>query len=236
MLSRLLLIVVLILIVVENLSYSYMFQNNRLLYRKIVSSTSTSTSSSLLLSSYKLYRMSSTSGINSDGTLKKYDKPIPKTPASIAAFYNDITKLKTLSTTDLLSIEEESGNTPLIWCADQGHVDALQIILSIIEKEDPSFVNIRGFLGNTAISRASRGGFVDCVKTLLKSSSINPNISNEKMQYPLHFAAFKKKYEVVKVLLESKKCDTMVVDRKGRTPAEDTSDESIRSLILESRR
>jgi hypothetical protein len=56
------------------------------------------------------------------------------------------------------------------------------------------------------------------------------------MQYPLHFAAFKKKHDVVKVLLESKKCDTMVLDRKGRTPAEDTSDESIRSLILESRR
>jgi ankyrin repeat protein len=67
------------------------------------------------------------------------------------------------------------------------------------------------------------------------ASSINPNIANEKMQYPLHFAAFKKHQDVVKVLLQSKKCDTMVIDRKGRTPAEDTSDEAIRSLILEAR-
>jgi len=223
MLSRLLLVVLLIL-VVEKLSYSYML-HNRLIYRKIVSH---------LTSERTIIRMSA-SGINIDGSLKKFDKPIPTSMASIAAMNNDIVKLSTLSATDLLAVEE-SGNTALIWCADQGNVDALNYILAIIEKENPSAVNTRGYLGNTAISRASRGGHVDCVAALFKSSSIDPNIANEKLQYPLHFAAFKKKHDVVKVLLESKKCDTMVLDRKGRTPAEDTSDESIRSLILESRR
>jgi ankyrin repeat protein len=224
MLSRLFLVVVVLILIVEKLSYSYML-HNRLLYRKIVSH---------LTRECTIIRMSS-SGINIDGSLKKFDKPIPSSLASLAAINNDIVKLSTLSTIDLLAVEE-SGNTALIWCADTGNVDSLNYILSIIEKENPSAVNTRGYLGNTALSRASRGGHVDCVSSLLKSSSINPNIANEKMQYPLHFAAFKKKHDVVKVLLESKKCDTMVLDRKGRTPAEDTSDESIRSMILESRR
>jgi len=220
MLSRLFLVVVVLILIVEKLSYSYMLHNRLLL--------------SHLTRECTIIRMSS-SGINIDGSLKKFDKPIPSSLASLAAINNDIVKLSTLSTIDLLAVEE-SGNTALIWCADTGNVDSLNYILSIIEKENPSAVNTRGYLGNTAISRASRGGHVDCVAALLKSSSINPNIANEKMQYPLHFAAFKKKHDVVKVLLESKKCDTMVLDRKGRTPAEDTSDESIRSMILESRR
>ena len=55
------------------------------------------------------------------------------------------------------------------------------------------------------------------------------------MQYPLHFAAFKKHPNIVKLLLDSKKCDSMVLDRKGRTPAEDTSDENIRLMIINSR-
>ncbi len=60
-------------------------------------------------------------------------------------------------------------------------------------------------------------------------------ICNEKLQYPLHFAAFKKHADVVKVLLESGKCDTLVKDRKDRTPAEDTSVEETRNVILSHR-
>ena len=85
------------------------------------------------------------------------------------------------------------------------------------------------------MSRAARCGLLECVIALLKMTDINPNIANDKMQYALHFAAFKRHREVVKVLLESKKCDSIVVDRKGRTPAEDTSDEVIRKMIIESR-
>lgn len=60
------------------------------------------------------------------------------------------------------------------------------------------------------------------------------DIPNDKMQYPLHFAAFKKQANAVKVLLEFG-ANTMVLDRKGRTPAEDTSDEEIRNVILNAR-
>ena len=117
----------------------------------------------------------------------------------------------------------------------RGHQEALNLILDVILKNDPSSINKRGYLGNTALSRAARGGHLECVINLLKMPNIDPNIANDKMQYPLHFAAFKRKPEVVKALLDSKKCDSMVLDRKGRTPAEDTSDENIRKMILDSR-
>jgi len=96
-------------------------------------------------------------------------------------------------------------------------------------------VNARGHLGNTALGRAARGGHSECVKILLEREDIDANIANEKKQFPLHFGAFKKRPEVVKVMLESGKCDTFVEDRKGRTPAEDTSVEEIRNMILKYR-
>lgn len=61
------------------------------------------------------------------------------------------------------------------------------------------------------------------------------NVCNDKMQYPLHFAAFKKHPETVRAMLDGG-VDTTVLDRKGRTPAEDTSDPAIRAMILEARR
>lgn len=152
----------------------------------------------------------------------------------MAAYNGNTSLLSSLPATNLL-IVDETENTPLIWSADQGHTDTLQIILDAVTKIDPSSVNARGFLGNTALSRAARGGHVECVIALLKIPEINPNIPNDKMQYPLHFAAFKRKPEVVKILLEHKACDSTVIDRKGRTPAEDTSDIDIRNMILESR-
>lgn len=142
--------------------------------------------------------------------------------------------------------KDESGNFPLIWAADAGQAAALEYILSQSndngDSDEKVDINTRGYLGNTAIARAARGGHVACVKLLLAqiqndndSMNINPNIGNEKKQYPLHFAAFKKHPEVVRVLLDSGLCDTLVKDRKGRTPAEDTSVEMIRDMILEYR-
>ena len=177
---------------------------------------------------------STTLGINTDNTLKKYEIPVPITEAAKAADIGDISKLSFLPEASLLDVDE-TGNTPLIWSADKGHNEALKLILEAVAKKDPSSVNTRGYLGNTALSRAARGGHLECVITLINNPNINPNIANDKMQYPLHFAAYKRKTEVVKVLLESKKCDTKVLDRKGRTPAEDTSDEGIRNMIIQSR-
>lgn len=177
---------------------------------------------------------SAVNAVNADGTLKRFPTPEPTSPACAAAFNGDTSMLSTLHWKQLLE-RDASSNTPLIWAADQGHHTALELILSVLEKEEPSHINLRGYIGNTAISRAARGGHVECVEALLGASKINPNIANDKVQYPLHFAAFKRHPAVVKALLASPLCDTMVTDRKGRTPAEDTNDEAIRALILESR-
>ena len=192
------------------------------------------------------------SGINTDGTLKKFAVPKPTTPISIAASTGDVATLSSIEHKPNLWTKDEYGNIPLIWAADKGHIDVLQCILSQNSDsceggdKDGCNINTRGYLGNTAIARAARGGHLSCVKLLLEQHRgnkndgdgvvvVDPNICNEKKQYPLHFAAFKKHPEVVKVLLDSGLCDTLVKDRKGRTPAEDTSVEAIRDMILEYR-
>ncbi|GFH61288.1 Haloacid dehalogenase-like hydrolase domain-containing protein [Chaetoceros tenuissimus] len=174
------------------------------------------------------------SGINQDGTLKKIDKPKATTEAAIAASTGDLQSLQTVKHT--FSMRDESGNIPLIWAADQGQDQALEYILENMPEEDEmkqdTGINVKGYLGNTALGRAARGGHTKCCQLLLNRKDINPNICNEKMQYPLHFAAFKKHPETVKIMLDSGKCSTLVKDRKGRTPAEDTSVEEIKEMIL----
>lgn len=177
---------------------------------------------------------SSTPGVNADGTLKHFSTPVPSTPACIAACNGETGALSSLSAEDLL-MADACLNTPLIWAADGGHTAALEVILEAVERRDPAAVNARGYIGNTAIARAARGGHVDCVRALLKAGQINPNLANDKLQYPLHFAAYKRHTSVVEAMLQSGLCDTTVIDRKGRTPAEDTKDEAIRDMILTSR-
>ena len=175
------------------------------------------------------------SAINADGTLRHYVKPTPTTPACIAASNGDTVALSTFRWTDL-SAADTTGNNCLIWAADRGQCAAVELLLAAAEREDPASVNTRGYIGNTALARAARGGHVECVVALLaRSSQINPNLPNDKKQYPLHFAAFKRHPAVVQALLASPLTDTTVTDRKGRTPAEDTSDAAIRDMILSAR-
>jgi len=175
------------------------------------------------------------SGINPDGTLKKYDTPKATTPAAIAASTGDLDTLKSLSVAELHEVDEYD-NTSLIWAADGGYDECLTYILSTVPDkgfgEKGNVVNARGYLGNTAIGRAARGGHCSCVKLLLDRTDINPDICNEKIQFPLHFAAFKKHLSVVELMLESGKCSTEVKDRKGRTPEEDTNVDEIKNAIL----
>jgi ankyrin repeat protein len=180
------------------------------------------------------------SGINPDGSLKKFATPTASTIAAKAAVSGGVDDMQNMSKSDLLEVDDV-GNTPLIWAADSGNVVALKFILAVLSKEcDESVqsihINQRGYLGNTALGRASRSGHVECVSALISHDKINPNICNEKMQYPLHFGSFKKHIDVVDLLLKSGKCDTCVKDRKDRTPAEDTSVEQIKNMILDYRK
>ena len=170
--------------------------------------------------------MSVLPGINPDNTLNTFDPPTPSTPLAIAASTGDIGALRGADR-DTLSNCDETGNTPLIWAGSAGQTEATLFLLKAAVD-----VNHRGFLGNTALSRAARGGHVECLRVLLSSPAIDPNIGNEKKHFTLHFAAFRKQRECVRVLLDSGKCDLAVVDRKGRTPDQDTSDEEIRAMIL----
>jgi len=174
------------------------------------------------------------SGIDADGNLKKFPRPVPWTPAAVAARADDIGTLTSLSETEISSADD-SGNTPLVWASDSGSLGALVHILDRCaegDRDGDAAINVRGYLGNTPLCRAARGGHAECVSALLARGDIDANIANDKKQFPLHFAAFKKHVEVVEVMLRSGKCDTFVEDRKGRTPAEDTSVEEIREMIL----
>merc|ERR1711937_551448 len=111
-----------------------------------------------------------------------------------------------------LSTADLTGNTPLIWAADVGSLPALKVLLKAGVD-----ANTRGFLGATAISRAARRGHSE-VLTMLLEHRADPDIPNDKLQYPLHFAAFKMKPHAVQILLENG-ANPLVLDRKGRTPA-----------------
>ena len=67
----------------------------------------------------------------------------------------------------------------------------------------------------------------------LLAAGANMDVPNDKLQYPLHFAAFKEKKDAVAILLESG-ANPRSLDRKGRTPAQDTKNEEIRDMILAS--
>mmetsp|Transcript_32552 Transcript_32552/g.86008 ORF Transcript_32552/g.86008 Transcript_32552/m.86008 type:complete len:200 (-) Transcript_32552:115-714(-) len=162
--------------------------------------------------------------------LKKFDPPVPGTPAAIAAVAGDLTALKAVPSFEGLNAPDDSGNTPLVWAANAGQKEAVELLL--YAKVD---ANALGFLQNSAVSRACRMGHVEVLRTLLSAPGMAcMNVPNSKQQYPLHFAAFKKHLECVKVMLEFG-VDTTVLDRKGRTPAEDTSCPVIRQAILDGR-
>ncbi|KAK3273003.1 hypothetical protein CYMTET_18732 [Cymbomonas tetramitiformis] len=162
------------------------------------------------------------------GALKKYPIPTPTTSATIAAANGDMATLRSLSV-DQLRTQDETGNTPLIYASDQGNVEAVELLLTAGVD-----VNVRGYLGATACCRASRAGHLGVLKALMKVPEIDCNVPNDKLQYPLHFAAFKIQPKAVELLLEHG-ASTIVLDRKGRTPAEDTKDETIRNTILAAR-
>mmetsp|Transcript_14267 Transcript_14267/g.39375 ORF Transcript_14267/g.39375 Transcript_14267/m.39375 type:complete len:181 (+) Transcript_14267:107-649(+) len=171
--------------------------------------------------------MASLPGILPDGALKTFDTPKPCDALGCAASSGDLEVLQAADK-EALSRPDDTGNTPLIWAADAGQATAVSILI-----DANADVNVKGFLGNTALARAARGGHIDCVVGLLACPNIDPNTHNDKLQYPLHFAAFKRHPDVVQAMLGSGKCDPMVRDRKGRTPAEDTNDTSIQNMILE---
>ena len=125
-------------------------------------------------------------------------------------------------------------NSALIWAADGGHIECVKAIIKhCTPNERHAVLNHEGYLGATAVSRAARRGHAGILDVLL-SAGASPDTFNKKRQAPLHFAAFQRHSECVNILLQHD-ANTLALDHKGRTPAEDTKDESIRQAILQAR-
>jgi len=163
--------------------------------------------------------------------LLKFPAPEPEESEegflSRAARNGDINTIREAKVDDCNVQDPSSSNTPLIWGSDCNQVEVVKELL----KKPGIHVNVRGFLGATALSRACRRGNDDIVSLLISHPDIDPNIPNGKLQYPLHFAAFQQHHSVVLTLLKSGKCDPFVKDRKGRLPVEDTKCPKIQELF-----
>jgi HAD superfamily hydrolase (TIGR01549 family) len=161
---------------------------------------------------------------------EKQPTPVPADGAASAAASGDVGALAAMPT-DALLAPDGSGNTPLVWAANAGRADAVRLLLDA--GADP---NACGYLGATALSRACRWGHAHVISLLLGRAAgpADPEVPNDQWQYPLHFAAFKRQPEAVRLLL-AHGASTTVTDRKGRTPDRDTSDEAIRAAIVAAR-
>lgn len=157
--------------------------------------------------------------------LKKYKAPAPSSPTTCSVVAGNIEGMSP----NQLHEPDESGNTPLIWAADAGHDHIVQYLL----KDSTASIDVRGYLGSTAVCRAARRGHDRILERLLQAGA-DPNICNDKLQYPLHFAAFKEHMPSVQVLLACEKLNMCVLDRKGRIPADDTKNDEIRNVVLAS--
>jgi hypothetical protein len=67
---------------------------------------------------------------------------------------------------------DPTGNNPLVWAAEKGQTQIAGFLL-----EEGVDVNHRGYMGNTALARAARGGHVECLRVLLGFPDTNPNIA-----------------------------------------------------------
>jgi phosphoglycolate phosphatase-like HAD superfamily hydrolase len=159
--------------------------------------------------------------------LDRHETPVASEGAAPAAAAGDTRALSAMPAHALHAVDS-TGNTPLIWAANEGRVDAIRLLI-----DAGVDLNVSGYLGATALNRAARSGHSDAVRLLL-SAGASPEIPNVKWQYPMHFAAYKRNPEAVRLLLEHG-ASTTVIDRKSRTPDGDTKDVEIRAQILAAR-
>eukprot|EP00978_Attheya_sp_CCMP212_P049477 scaffold669762_cov63-Attheya_sp.AAC.1 len=131
--------------------------------------------------------------------LIKYPSPPPPSTKACQAARNGNVEIIQECSPQMLNEPDESGNTPLIWAADANQLKVVEALLSVQGID----VDIQGYLGATALCRASRRGHAEILQLLLQKGKSNPDISNIKMQYPLHFAAFKEHPQTVNILLEN---------------------------------
>lgn len=156
----------------------------------------------------------------------KFAPPQPSHPACVAAAAGDIS----VALDGSLGACDESGQTPLHWAVEAGDVESVRALVAA-----GADVNARGYLGSTAVLRAARNGDCAVLEVILAAPSCScVDAPNDKWQTPLHMAAFNRHRRAVQVLLEAG-ASTTVLDRKGRSAAEDTDSAEIQADILRHR-
>ncbi|KAH8856448.1 Ankyrin repeat and death domain-containing protein 1A [Schistosoma japonicum] len=107
-----------------------------------------------------------------------------------------------------------SGRTALHHVSKNGHIDALNYLLSIA----PLKMKINGLdnFGCTALHLACENNQQHCVRLLLEAGA-NPEIQSENKQTPLHYAVSQDKLEAVEALLFCG-APLNVKDKDGQTP------------------
>ena len=71
------------------------------------------------------------------------------------------------------AIPDINGRTSLIWAAEGGHAEIVEMLL----RRPDAGCNISSNSGRTALSVAARHGHCEVVKLLLEQKDIDPNIS-----------------------------------------------------------
>lgn len=176
--------------------------------------------------------------------------PTPQSELCMAVVYSDVPRVKVLLVNlplERVTAPDPNGNTALIWAAEMGNIDLIQLLLDdVVTKARTvnnstttrqaqlisTYQNHRGYLGATALNRAARRNHVTALAVLLHRDGDTTalEIPNTKLQYPLHFAAFKQQREAVEYLLQCG-ANPWVLDRKGRTPLEDTQCPHCQTLL-----
>jgi hypothetical protein len=118
--------------------------------------------------------------------LKKYTPPSPSSAACIAAASGDTAALRLLSAAALTAHDEfpagdyslsgdsslgdsldagaGEGNSPLIWAANEGHLEAVNFLIT---QQSTTSIDAQGYIGATALSRACRAGHAAVAEALI---------------------------------------------------------------------
>jgi ankyrin repeat protein len=137
-------------------------------------------------------------------------------PLHLAAFANWIEIAKILIRNGAKVRDTENSFTPLHCASSNGHLDAVKLLIE--NGADPKDINKDGW---TSLHAAAQNGRRRVVKyfidDLINGKSIDVNITDKKVDTPLHTAAFHGKLYVVEFLLE-REANINAVNILGATP------------------
>ncbi len=104
---------------------------------------------------------------------------------------------------EVLTLEDEYGNTPLHTAASYGHLPATKYLVQGAKR----IVTSSNRTGETPLHLATQNGHLEVVKYLVDEEGCPTSPTDEQGRTPLYLAAGNGQLEVVKYLIEEKKCD-----------------------------